>query len=113
MMQILPLLEKVHRRFLKAKRLRHFILSEYFDNVWHSLTDIQQNDLLTFIDKEGDADEIRIYLNSISESVSTFSLTKLRVIARQYKIKNYYQLTRKNLIKEIENAKVSTRQGAP
>lgn len=108
-MQILPVLEKVHRRFLKAKRLRHFVLSEHFDVSWRSLTDNQQNDLLSVVDK-GDVDEVRIFLNGLSEDISTFSLTKLRVVARQYKVKNYYQLTRKNLIKEIQNAQNTNRQ---
>jgi hypothetical protein len=104
-MQLLPLLEKIHRQFLKAKRLRHFVMTEHFDAVWRSLTDDQQNELITLINKGADSDEVRMFLNGLSEDMSTFSLSKLRVIARQYRIKNYYQLTRKNLIKEIKDVK--------
>lgn len=96
--------EAVHEIFLEAKRLRHFVHSSKFERAFSKATKEQLSKIDELL-KKGDYNEIRkLVLNMLDEELESSSISRLRLIGRQYSIKGYYCLTKEQLIEAIKNA---------
>jgi hypothetical protein len=101
---IIGLREAVHKNFLEAKRLQHLVFSTRFERAIATASTEQINNLTELV-KKGDLLKLKETIDKMLEGdLSSMSIMKLRFIARQYSIKNYYVLTRDQLIGAISNA---------
>jgi hypothetical protein len=92
----------IHNKFLRTKRLRHYVNSPRFQRAY-KLADLDI--ILSLIDKE-DLNGLKKYVDKLLEdNLTDQKIGVLREIARGYLVPNYYLLTRMQLIEEIENVK--------
>lgn len=110
---IIDLREAVHEIFLEAKRLRHFVHSTKFERAFSKASKEQLAKIDELL-KKGDYNEIRkLVLTLLDEELESSSISRLRLIGRQYAIKAYYSLTKEQLIKEIKNAQKRDPSNSP
>lgn len=96
--------EAVNGIFLEAKRLRHFVHSSKFERAFSKATKEQLVEVKQLLEK-GDYNGVRKAVDSwLNKELESSSISRLRLIGRQYAIKGYYCLTKEQLIKEIQNA---------
>jgi hypothetical protein len=93
-----------HQKFLKTKRLRHYINSFHFQQAYALANKDQIQEL---IDK-GDLNDLKKYTEKLLDgNLEMQRIGNLREIARRHHVKNYHCLTREQLIEGIENEKIN------
>ena len=93
---------QVHSKFLKAKRLRHYINGREFQKAFQHTDKAKIQKLI----EGGEIYELKKYIESIlEENLEVQKIGVLRELAKGYKIEQYYYLTRAELIEGIKNAK--------
>lgn len=101
---IAELREAVNGIFLEVKRLRHFVHSSKFERAFSKATKEQLSEINQLL-KKGNYNEVRALVNSwLDRELESSSISRLRLIGRQYSIKGYYCLTKEQLIEAIKNA---------
>jgi len=95
----------VNGNFLMAKRLRHLVNSSRFEKAISKATPEQLTSLKDLV-KGGDLKLVKEFINkTFLDELEAVGVSKLRAMAQQYKVKDYYLLTRDQLIERIKDAK--------
>lgn len=102
---IIVLRDFAHRVFLDAKKLRHYVFSTRFEKGLAKALP-EQIKIIEDLIKKGDVEAVKNFIDVLLDGeLQSMSIERLRLLAKQYHVKEYYSLTKTQLIERINNAK--------
>lgn len=92
-------------KFLASRRVHHIVESDRFKRAFDNSTQ-EEKDIIEKLINKGDYTNLKLMVSKIlNKYLEHMPMRNLRAIGQQYGIKEYYVLTRNQLVERIRDAK--------